>query len=88
MIHNRIERNLKAVSSMLLVSIPQDESIPLEVFVQKQEKFIKEQGDNIKAVNEDNVLELTMRDVLGGNVLGGGGTGKAGKGAGNGSKDG
>lgn len=52
------------------------------------EKFIKEQGDNIKAVNEDNVLELTMRDVLGGNVLGGGGTGKAGKGAGNGSKDG
>ena len=41
---NRIERNLKHVSSMLLVSIPQDESISLDRFVDMQEKFIKDQA--------------------------------------------
>jgi hypothetical protein len=30
------------------------------------EKFMKEKGEDVMAVNEGNVLELTMADVLGG----------------------
>ena len=30
--------------------------------------FMKEHGENVKAVNEDNVLELTMLDILGENT--------------------
>lgn len=44
LIENRIERNLKTVSKMLLVSIPHDESVSLEQFVSKQEKWVKEQA--------------------------------------------
>ena len=29
------------------------------------ENFMKEHGDGVKAVNEDNVLELTMLDIMG-----------------------
>ena len=30
------------------------------------QKFLKEQGENVNAVTEDGILELTMKDVMGG----------------------
>merc|ERR1712185_443247 len=61
LIENRIERNLKAVSKMLLVSIPQDESISLERFVNMQEKWIKENASLMASKNlevEEGVADL------------------------------
>ena len=61
LIENRIERNLKAVAKMLLVSIPQDESISLDRFVAMQERFIKEQAQLMASKNlevEEGVADL------------------------------
>jgi dynein heavy chain len=51
LIDNRIERNLKAVSKMLLVNIPDDETVTLDRFVGMQEKRIKEQSALMAAKN-------------------------------------
>ena len=61
LIENRTNRNLKNVSQMLLVSIPQDESISLDRFVDMQEKFIKDQAALMAAKNlevEEGVADL------------------------------
>jgi len=61
LIDNRIERNLKAVSKMLLVNIPDDETVTLDRFVGMQEKWIKEQSALMAAKNlevEEGVADL------------------------------
>ena len=61
-IENRVERNLKAVSKMGLVDLPNDESFSLDKFVSVQEKLVKSQLAMLQSKNLE--IEESVADLL------------------------
>ena len=61
-IQNRIQANLKFISSTLLVNLPENQSFSLEQFVCLQEKHIKIQSETIDIKNRE--IEQAADDVI------------------------
>ena len=62
LIDNRIERNLKAISQLQLVELPDDESFTLDKFVTVQERVIKHQTNVMVAKNQE--IEEAVEDLI------------------------
>jgi len=62
-IENRIENNLKNVSKVILVELPNDSKpFSLEQFVDRQEKYIEKKKDYLVSKNEE--VERAVDDLL------------------------
>eukprot|EP00756_Hemistasia_phaeocysticola_P037128 Hpha_TRINITY_DN16680_c2_g14::TRINITY_DN16680_c2_g14_i1::g.182401::m.182401/K10408/DNAH; dynein heavy chain, axonemal len=61
-VHNRIQSNLKFISSTLLVNLPENQSFSLEQFVSLQEKHIKGQSELMDIKNCE--VEKAAEDVI------------------------
>ena len=61
-VEHRIFSNLKAISSALLVNLPEHQSFSLEQFVSLQEKYIKHQSDTMDIKNRE--IEKAADDVI------------------------
>ena len=62
LIDNRIERNLKAISQLQLVELPDDESFTLDKFVSVQERVVRTQTSIMVAKNQE--IEEAVEDLL------------------------
>jgi dynein heavy chain len=62
LIENRIERNLKAISQLQLVELPDDESFTLDKFVSVQERVVRTQTGIMVAKNQE--IEEAVEDLL------------------------
>ncbi|CAK0802233.1 unnamed protein product, partial [Prorocentrum cordatum] len=64
LIENRIEANLKMVANVLLVDLPRDEErVSLDMFVEMQEKHVRETTDMLVAKSVE--IESAVNDMLG-----------------------
>ena len=61
-IENRVEKNLKVVSKMLLIDLPADRSISLDEFVAMQEKHVRGQTEVLSSKNTE--IESAVDDLV------------------------
>lgn len=60
-IENRVEKNLRIISKLKLVALPKDESFSLDEFVTLEEKYVKEQAEQLGAKNTE--VERAVDDL-------------------------
>ena len=71
-VQNRIQANLRFISSTLLVNLPENQSFSLEQFVSLQEKHIKSQSElmDIKNCEVEKAAEDVINSILSGQKVG------------------